>query len=238
MININEKKMYEDLNKKIKTIQSNKSVKEILVKDILINNIQDISKGLKKCIHDKYSDIDITIFVKDNFMLKLNDIGILKEDILGIKLEKATTNCVVRVVQKNGIRYDIILFGINSLELENEINLLEKSETFVAILALGKLMREDYLISAHLAHMLCMNSLVEQMENRDLEYNTNFHRYGYKENLNYYDTYKSIKNKYCNLDNEVHNHIAKLLISGIENIENISKEEKKIFYEIWDFYLK
>ena len=170
--------------------------------------------------------------------MNLKDIGIIKENILGIKFEKVEDNFVIRIVQKNGIRYDIVLSGINSFQLENEINMLKKSETFVAILALGKLMREDYLISAHLAHILCMNSLVEQMVERDLKYNTNFHRYGYKEKLKYYDTYRSINNIYCNSNNEVYNHIAKLLISGIENIKSISNEEKKIFYEIWDFYIK
>ena len=86
-------------------------------------------------------------------------------------------------------------------------------EMFIAILSLGKLMRNDYLISAHLAHMICMNSLVEQMVDRDIQYNTNFHRYGYMESLNYYNTYNSTKNKYCNSKNNEYNHISKLLIS-------------------------
>lgn len=238
MININREIINVDLKNKIQTINNNSFTSEILIKDILIANESDILKGIKKCIHDKYSDIDITVNIKDNFSLQLKNLGIVKEEILGIKLEIVEGNCVIRLVQKNGIRYDIIISGGNNKEVEDEIKMINKSEMFVAILSLGKLMRNDYLISAHLAHMLCMDSLVEQMIERDLEFNTNFHRYGYKECLNYYDTYKNINNNYCNTDSEIYNHISKLLISGIENIKSISNEEKKIFYEIWDFYLK
>lgn len=238
MIDINEKLINEDLKSKIYKIKDNIFIKEILIKDIFINTEQDILEGLKKCIHDKYSDIDITLNIKDNNCIQLKDIGIVNEEILGIKLEVTERNCVIRMIQKNGIRYDIILFGADNKKIEKEINILGKSDMFVAILALGKLMRNDYLISAHLAHMLCMNSLVEQMEARDVTYNTNFHRYGYRENLNYFNTYKNIENKYCNSDDKVYNHISKLLMSGIENIKSMSNTDKKNFYEIWDFYLK
>ena len=47
--------------------------------------------------------------------------------------------------------------------------------------ALGKLLRRDYLIADHLAHMLIMEGLVLQMEMRDAKYGTNIHRYGYGE---------------------------------------------------------
>ena len=238
MIDINEKLIFEDLKTKIHKIKNNIFIKEILIKDIFINSESDLSEGLKKCIHDKYSDIDITLNIKDNNCIQLKDIGIVNEEILGIKLEVTESNCVIRMIQKNGIRYDIILFGADNQKIEKEINVLEKADMFVAILALGKLMRKDYLISAHLAHMLCMESLVDQMKTRDIEYNTNFHRYGYKEKLNYFNTYKNIENKYCNSDDKFYNHISKLLISGIENIKSISDEDKKNFYEIWDFYLK
>ena len=238
MIDINEKLIYEDLKSKIQRIRNNIFIKEILIKDIFINSESDLLEGIKKCIHDKYSDIDITLNIKDNNCIQLKDIGIVNEEILGIKLEVTESNCVIRMIQKNGIRYDIILFGADNQKIENEINVIEKADMFVAILALGKLMRKDYLISAHLAHMLCMESLVDQMKARDVEYNTNFHRYGYREDLNYFNTYKKLENKYCDSDDIVYNHISKLLISGVENIKEISDADKKKFYEIWDFYLK
>ena len=237
MININKELIYKDLIIKIKTIQSNKIASKIEIKDILINNMHEIENAIEKCIHDKYSDIDIQITIKNGLNIHIRDLGIENENILGIKLEKNNDCYVIRMVQQDGIRYDIILYNANIQSIENEINMINKAELFIAILSLGKLMRNDYLISAHLAHMLCMNSLVEQMIDRDIKYDTNFHRYGYKENLNYYNTYKSTQNKYCNSNNDIYNHIAKLLISGIENIKNISDDDKKIFYEIWDFYL-
>ena len=229
--------MKKDLTEKIKIIKSNNIANEIIIEDILIENDIDIDKALEKCIHDKYSDIDIKIKIKDNISFRLKDLGIKDDNILGIKLEKSDSNCVIRLIQKDGIRYDIILFGADIDTIENEINMIKKTEMFIAVLSLGKLMRDDYLISVHLAHMLCMRSLVNQMDERDIVYKTNFHRYGYKEDLDYYNTYINLNNKYCNSDNGTYNHISKLLISGVENLKNISDEDKNIFYQIWDFYL-
>ena len=36
--------------------------------------IQDILKGLKKCIHDKYGDVDITLNIKDDLYRGRNSI--------------------------------------------------------------------------------------------------------------------------------------------------------------------
>lgn len=56
---------------------------------------------------------------------------------------------------------------------------------FIAVQALGKLYRRDYLIADHLTHMLLMEGLVLQMEARDRQLNTNIHRYGHREPLAY-----------------------------------------------------
>ena len=237
MININEKMMLNDLTSKIKIIKSNSYIDQINIKDITIQSEKDLSDALEKCIHDKYSDIDILIKCSNNANVKLENLGISKKTILGIKLEENEDSYVVRLVQKNGIRYDIVLFDIDPENLKIEIDEVKKEELFIAILALGKLMRKDYLISAHLAHLLCMETLVHQMKERDLKYNTNFHRYGYREKLKYLTTYKNVSNTYLTND-ETYNHIAKLLISGIENSPNISDDDKRTFYEIWNDYIK
>ena len=58
-------------------------------------------------------------------MKSMREIGIEKDNILGIKLEKNDCNYL--------IRYDIVLFDINIQEIENEINMINKSEIFIAI---------------------------------------------------------------------------------------------------------
>ena len=237
MIELNKQILLNDLKEKFKTIKLNSNVKQIEIKETIIKNEEDLSNALDKCLHDKYSDIDILIRYVNTPNIKLEDIGINKEDILGIKLENNDDSYVVRLVLTNGIRYDIVLFDIDNTTIEKEIDEMDKKELFVAIMALGKLMRKDYLISAHLAHMLCMDSLVYQMKDRDKKYNTSFHRYGYKEDLLYLNAYNKANKTYLT-DDETYNHIAKLLISGIETLPNIKNHDKKVFYEIWNYYLK
>lgn len=110
-----------------------------------------------------------------------------------------------RVIMKNGIRFDIGFYILenNSVQiyqipkvLKEEIKDdgkycqrwdLRKADTFwfTQIHALAKLMRGDYLIADHLANIQLNETLVAQMIERDNCYGTNFHRYGYKENLDY-----------------------------------------------------
>lgn len=56
---------------------------------------------------------------------------------------------------------------------------------FIAVQALGKLYRGDYLIADHLTNMLINETLVAQMIERDNQYGTNIHRYGHQEELEY-----------------------------------------------------
>ena len=56
---------------------------------------------------------------------------------------------------------------------------------FVQIQALGKLYRNDFLISSHLANSNINETFVQQMVLRDLKYHTNHHQYGDKEDLIY-----------------------------------------------------
>lgn len=58
---------------------------------------------------------------------------------------------------------------------------------FVQVQALGKLLRGDYLIAAHLANCQVNETLVMQMRQRDDATGTNVHRYGGRERLAYMD---------------------------------------------------
>ena len=211
MIELNKQTLLNDLKEKFKTIKLNSNVKQIEIKETIIKNEEDLSNALDKCLHDKYSDIDILIRYVNNPNIKLEDIGINKENILGIKLENNDDSYVVRLVLTNGIRYDIVLFDIDNTTIEKEIDEIDKKELFIAIMALGKLMRKDYLISAHLAHMICMDSLVYQMKDRDKMYNTSFHRYGYKEDLLYLNAYNKANKTYLT-DDETYNQDRKSVV--------------------------
>ncbi|OPJ57342.1 hypothetical protein [Clostridium oryzae] len=73
---------------------------------------------------------------------------------------------VIRICKTNGMRFDLIISAIPSNEnavlphknVDEGINKVNDF-LFIAIQALGKLMRKDYLISAHLSHRLIQESL-------------------------------------------------------------------------------
>lgn len=213
---------------------------KIIIKDDIFdyNNFYlSVQNGINKCYHDKYSDIDIEIKFNNIDSITLEELNI--DNVLGIRYEDNNENIGIRLVKRNGIRYDIILSGVNNTDkLKNEIDKLNRSNQFLFIMALGKLMRGDYLIADHLAHTLCMETLVNQMIKRDKEKGINIHRYGYRETLEYFKLYKKIDNcKYC-IGDENYNHIVKELISNIENLDNFTKQDKEDIFHIWDNYIK
>lgn len=124
---------------------------------------------------------------------------------------------------------------------------MEKADSFwfKAILTLGKLMRNDYLISSHLCHMLIMEGLVVQMIMRDNQHNTNFHRYGYRENLEYLTTIPNLPENLKKSEDAVYSHIAELLFSAVITYDRLVFKlnsryvsRAKVFFEIWRSYLE
>lgn len=115
---------------------------------------------------------------------------------------------------------------------------------FVLVQALGKLMRKDYLIAAHLANILVNETLVAQMIIRDKQYNTNYHRFGFGEKLEYLEIYNEDKNMFANTLDETYNHIARLLYSAAVSYDNLIpqlneqyKSMLSIFIDIWNSYI-
>jgi hypothetical protein len=124
---------------------------------------------------------------------------------------------------------------------------LDKANSFwfISIQALSKLLRHDYLISDHLTHMLIMEGLVLQMIDRDNQYQTNFHRYGYKEQLSYRNVDIMALEKYLSNHDDTYNHIVQNLCKAVLCYDNLVAElnplyqkRSELFFNIWDSYLK
>ena len=92
--------LLNNLREKFKAIKLNSNVKQIEIKETIIKNEEDLSNALNKYMHDKYSDIDILIRYVNKPIIKLEDIGINRGDILGIKLENNDDSYVVRLLEK------------------------------------------------------------------------------------------------------------------------------------------
>ena len=112
---------------------------------------------------------------------------------------------------------------------------------FVQIQALGKLYRKDYLISSHLANMNCNETLVMQMVLRDIKYDTNHHRYGYSEELEYVKYLGKSPYKTDDTFNRISEHIYAAVLAYDRLVKEFYpeyKERSSILFEIWDYYHK
>lgn len=193
----------------------------------------------------------------------------LENEIFGIafveRIDNESCKEGMRICLKSGFRMDFTCFtrcdknalSLPKADLRTSTKIhqpqniwadwdLDKANSFwfVAIQALAKLLRHDYLISDHLSHMLLMECLVLQMEDRDNVYQTNFHRYGYSEQIDYKDINISHCEKYLTNQNSTYNYIAQNLCKAVICYDNLVttsntlyQKRSDIFFDIWDSYL-
>ncbi len=264
---INREIIQKELELFISRIFSLPEIVCVKVRNVVIENGEygearedKLREIVDKSYHDCYSDVDISVVVKLSckdtvtpveYMKHIERFGINTENCLGFCFVE--TGNMYRVIFKNGMRYD---FGFEFVFDDNaELMILQKKEEqnhpdwtlenvnrfwFVQIQALGKLYRNDFLISSHLANMNLNETLVQQMVMRDIEYGTNHHRYGYREEIAYIRN----KNK-CPIKtgDESFDCIADKLYCAAITYEELTQFfypelEKRcsVFMEIWKCY--
>lgn len=194
----------------------------------------------------------------------------LENEIFGIAFQERFDNesCKegMRICLKSGFRMDFTCFttcdeNVETLPMVNSRDNIKVTQAqnickdwdldkanafwFISIQALSKLLRHDYLISDHLSHTLLMEGLVLQMEERDNQYQTNFHRYGYAEQLAYRNIDISACEKYLTKQDDTYNHIVHNLCKAVLCYDELVgksnplyQKRSDIFFEIWDSYLK
>jgi hypothetical protein len=250
--------MYQEVKKMLQSLFSLPELDTIMIKGEVIPSIEDehaITKAFNKCYHDIYSDVDIEMKIKLNkdeynrnssiYADCLGRLGLGNADVLGISHYCTEERGeVIRLCKTNGMRFDLIITSectedillLPHTILSDELRKINKF-WFVAIQALGKLMRKDYLISSHLAHMLIQEGLVLQMIMRDNEKNTNFHRFGYEEELNYLTVMNQEEVSFANTSDDTYNHIARLLYSAVKSYDRLSLSVDKLYKSRLDNYL-
>lgn len=194
----------------------------------------------------------------------------IEDEVFGIIFQERFDNISckegMRICLKSGFRMDFTCFTKcdenaetlpktnlrDSVRIKQPQNIwenwdLDKANAFWfnSILALSKLLRHDYLISDHLSHMLLMEGLVLQMEDRDNQYQTNFHRYGYGEQPAYRNIDISVCEKYLAKQDDTYNHIVQNLCKAVLCYDDLAgksnplyRKRSDVFFEIWDSYLK
>ncbi|QOR35184.1 hypothetical protein IMX26_17275 [Clostridium sp. 'deep sea'] len=264
-ITITKEFIQRESKKHLKSIFELPELDEIIIKGVVIASLDDelvINKAIDECFHDIYSDVDVELLIKLNqdeynsnstiYADCLRRLG-FENDILGM-LHYSTIERgeVIRICKTNGMRFDltikaICMEGIFKLPHDEITDNLRRLDEFwfIAIQALGKLMRKDYLIASHLTHNLIQEGLVLQMEMRDKEKDTNFHRFGYKEELDYLSIIKSEEIAFAKTLDEIYNHIARLLYSAVKSydrlyysLNNSYKSRIENYSEIWSCYCK
>ncbi|MDP5276746.1 hypothetical protein [Chengkuizengella axinellae] len=262
-ITITKEVLLQEAKKVLQFLFKLPEINIILIKEVQIQSIKDessIRKAIDKCFHDIYSDIDIEI--KMNLHPKefhsnqpiyadyLGRIG-FNNDILGISHYCTEERGeVIRICKRNGVRFDLIIsaYCVDGIPLLPHNRISEDSKKvdgfwFTAVQALGKLMRKDYLIASHLSHALTQEGLVLQMILRDQEYNTNYHRYGYAEELNYLTVLNNEDILFDKTSDRTFNYIARLIYSAVKSYDilysslNPSYQSRlENFINIWFFY--
>lgn len=193
-----------------------KIAERVRVKGVDVTCEEDIPAAVERCWHDCLSDLDVEVWGVDASRL-----------VQGMHLLGASVQGnVLRLVTKQGFRADIICYDTTAEMADTD------AFWFIAVQALGKLLRRDYLIAAHLSHMLLMDTLVEQMVQRDKEYHTNYHRYGYSEALRYLQAEVAAYDDLIAGD-PTYTHIARQLVRAA-----LCHDGAKHYFVIWRGYLK
>lgn len=264
---INRETIQRELDNFISTLFLLSEIVCVKVRNIVIHNGENpdaragkLQEIMDKSYHDCYSDVDLSVVVRLSGKDTVTPVEYMKHiERFGINMDKCLGYCFIegnnmyRIIFKNGMRYD---FGFEFLfeDSAEPIILQEKEEYsnpnwplehinrfwFVQIQALGKLYRNDFLISTHLANMNFNETLVQQMVLRDMEHGTNHHRYGYMEEIAY------TRNKHkCPIKtgDENFDYIADKLYCAAVTYEELTTAfypelEKRcsIFLEIWECY--
>lgn len=262
-ITITKEFMYQEVKNTLQSLFRLPEMGNIIIKGVEISSLEDecaISQAFNNCYHDMYSDVDIEMKIKLNqseynsnssiYADCLGRLG-LGNDVLGMSHYCTEERGeVIRLCKTNGMRFDLIITaecteGIPLLPHTIISEDLRKINNFwfVAIQALGKLMRKDYLIASHLAHMLIQEGLVLQMIMRDNEKNTNFHRFGDGEELEYLTIINQEDISFANTSDENFNHIARLIYSAVKSydslcfsLNNLYKSRFENYLNIWCCY--
>lgn len=239
---------------------------------------EKIRQGIEASFHDQFSDVDIKAVVRPGPKEEIGQEPYYKRYFSRLGLDGQVLGCAfsgrffseqehmetetVRLCLKSGFRMDLIcmLDKDEGARKNTEIPAPDKKAVlkerdwkadqfwFIAIQALGKLYRRDYLIGDHLAHMLLMEGLVLQMEERDKRLNTRIHRYGGKEEL----TYRKIDGQsreaekvkeWIKGEDETFRYIAESIFRAVSAYdllkikENPDRESRSgVFLEIWEKY--
>lgn len=272
MIEINKEIMYKELIKKIEKIFSLPETYAVTIKDIVIEKSQNksvveelVKQAVALSYHDVLSDVDISVRVRlprkngitsVQYVKRLDRYGITRNCYLGLMF--IPENMMYRIILKNGMRYDLGFDFLYDESVDYALDIPDKDSEnchekwslddvdrfwFVQIQALAKLYRKDFLIGDHLANLNINETLVQQMVLRDIKYETNFHRYGYEEELEYLKAGEE-KCPYKR-ENPIFNSIAGKIYAASIAYDKLTrqfypeyKERRYILFDIWKCYDK
>lgn len=255
--------MYKELRNLLKLLFALPELESIVIKEVVIQSVNDeksINRAVDRSFYDIYSDVDIHIKIKlseheykGNSSIYADCMSRLgfANDILGMSHYCTEPRGeVIRICKTNGMRFDLIITAtyVEDTPLLPHIHISENCEKinnfwFVAVQALGKLMRKDYLISTHLAHMLIQEGIVLQMVMRDKEKNTSIHKFGYAEELDYLNIFNNEEVYFKKTSDETYNYISKLIYSAVKSYDRMvpllnASYKSRIgnYLDIWSCY--
>lgn len=218
--------------------------------------------------HDALSDLDVKLDLRVSpadapayaTAAGAVRLGFERAQLLGLQVGGTADAPLYRVVRRDGMRFDIgVRLNVDAtcpaLGLEAALEPERRLEGrywpclalthadafwFVQVQALGKLLRGDYLIAAHLANCQVNETLVMQMRQRDDATGTNVHRYGGRERLAYLDI---VLPGFIVSHDATESAIARQLCAAAEAYDALMPQLSQgyaprtgTFYELWRCY--
>ncbi len=219
--------------------------------------------------HDALSDLDVKLELRVSpqdapayaTAAGAARLGLAPAALLGLQLGGAPDAPLYRVVRRDGMRFDVgVRLDVDAsrpalglvparepeLKLEGRFwpcpaRAQADAFWFVQVQALGKLLRGDYLIAAHLVNCQVNETLVLQMRQRDDAAGTNVHRYGGRERLAHMDVPLP---DFVAARDKVEEAIARSLCGAAEAFDALMSQLRPgyapragVFYELWRCYL-
>lgn len=175
-------------------IKAAEKMSYLLSEHLTTNKIELSGSVLNPTELDKFSDVDMYIYMPTNTPINFDTLlNVLTEQFgppFGFEIHCQNDRDVLRICFEDGQRFDLVFIYTGEKEGKAQISVfsdaigkLMNQYWFISVMVLVKLGRNDNLIAAHLLLELCQTVIGIQMLIRDKKKNTNFHRFGDSEKM-------------------------------------------------------
>ena len=209
--------------------EAEQKMKDFLHSIFAIQRIETTGSILTPELMDIFSDVDLEIHLSSDDALDMMDLvnSLAKQfgNVFGYEVHFSDSKDLLRVCFENGWKFDLCFIYSSPKKLhvpadifEEKVRTIVNQFWFMSFMVLVKLGRKDNLIAAHLVLELCQLVIVVQMLMRDVDKDTNIHRFGDNEDV---PTLRSLSDPNAN---NTATEVLGILFQAADNMDKICTE--------------